>query len=520
MQDDSPLARLKPAHAATPEHALEVQMLGMSKRFGPFTALDNVSMKIAAGSFHALLGENGAGKSTLVKCLVGFYQPDDGEIMVGGRQQDIRSPHDSHALGIGMVYQHFTLVPSLTGAENLVISRADAPAVIDWKKEKRALDEFLDRMPFRVRLDVAVSTLAAGEKQKLEILKLLYLDQRLLILDEPTSVLTPAEADEMLGLLKGMAARRDITVIMITHKFREVLAFADSVTVLRRGKKVGGGKVAELTTDAMARMMIGDTAIRDRAIRADRSPGDVALEIAALFADDDDGLPALERVNLKVRSGEIVGIAGVSGNGQSQLVEVLSGQRPLADGRILIKKAPFEPTRDRFYKLKIFGLPEEPLKNAAVPRMTVAENMAFRTFDRPPTAKLGWWLSPGPMRAKARELIARYRVKTSSPEAAIADLSGGNVQRTVLARELSGDVDVLIVANPCFGLDFASVAEIRSQIMEQRNRGAAVLLVSEDLDEVLELADRVAVMSEGTINYVAPAGETDRATIGRHMAGH
>jgi simple sugar transport system ATP-binding protein len=317
-----------------------------------------------------------------------------------------------------------------------------------------------------------------------------------------------------------MAARKDITVIMITHKFREVLAFADSVTVLRRGRKVGGGKVFELTTDAMARMMIGDTAIRDRATRADRTAGDVVLELAALFADDDDGLPALERVNLKVHAGEIVGIAGVSGNGQSHLVEVLSGQRPLADGRILIKKEGFEPTRERFYKLKIFGLPEEALRNAVAPRMTVAENMAFRTFDRPPIAKLYWWLSPGSMRARARELIARYRVNTPTPEAAIVDLSGGNIQRTVLARELSGDVDVLIVANPCFGLDFASVAEIRSQIMEQRNRGAAVLLVSEDLDEILELADRVAVMSEGTINYVAPVGETDRATIGTHMAGH
>jgi general nucleoside transport system ATP-binding protein len=511
--------------------APSLETIGMTKIFGPLVALDDVSIAVESGAFHALLGENGAGKSTLVKCIMGFYSPTKGHVRLDGEEVAIRNPRDARSLGIGMVYQHFTLVPSLTGAENLVISRADAPAVIDWKKEKRALGEFLDRMPFRVPLDVPVSTLAAGEKQKLEILKLLYLDQRLLILDEPTSVLTPAEADDILGLLKGMAARKEITVIMITHKFREVLAFADSVTVLRRGRQVGGGNVAELTTDAMARMMIGDTPIRDRALRADRPPGEVVLEIAALFADDDPlptlprmrgrvGRGSLERVNLKVRAGEIVGIAGVSGNGQSQLVEVLSGQRPLADGRILIKREPFEPTRERFYKLKIFGLPEEPLRNAAVPRMTVAENMAFRTFDRPPTAKLGWWLSGGPMRAKARELIARYRVKTSSPEAAIADLSGGNIQRAVLARELSGDVDVLIVANPCFGLDFASVAEIRSQIMEQRNRGAAVLLVSEDLDEILELADRVAVMSEGTINYLAPVGETDRATIGRHMAGH
>jgi general nucleoside transport system ATP-binding protein len=307
---------------------------------------------------------------------------------------------------------------------------------------------------------------------------------------------------------------------MITHKFREVTSFCDSVTVLRRGRKVGGGNVKDLTTDAMARMMIGDTQIRERAVRAPLPPGETVLELVALCANDDEGLPALDRVNLKVHAGEIVGIAGVSGNGQSELVEVLSGQRPLTDGRIMIKGHPFEPDRDSFYRLKVFGLPEEPLKNATVPKMTVAENMAFRTFDRPPAAKLGWWLSPGPMREKARDLIARYRVKTPSPETALADLSGGNVQRAVLARELSGNVDVLIVANPCFGLDFASVAEIRAQIMEQRNHGAAVLLVSEDLDEVLELADRVAVMSGGTINYQSPVAETDRATIGKHMAGH
>ena len=512
----------KPVMAAKPQglRAPALETVGMSKIFGPLVALDEVSIKVEAGTFHALLGENGAGKSTLVKCIMGFYSPDKGAVLLDHQEVPIRNPRDARALGIGMVYQHFTLVPSLTGAENLVISRADAPAVIDWKKEMAGLEAFLDRMPFRVPLDVPVSALAAGEKQKLEILKLLYLDQRLLILDEPTSVLTPDEADEMLGLLRGMAQRQEITVIMITHKFREVTRFCDSVSVLRRGRMIGGGKVGELTTEAMARMMIGDTQIRERAVRSTQPAGDTVLELAALYADDDEGMRALEQVNLKVHSGEIVGIAGVSGNGQSELVEVLAGQRALSDGRIIIKQKPFEPTRDAFYRLKIFGLPEEPLKNAAVPRMTVAENMAFRTFDRPPTAKLGWWLSPGPMRSKARELIARYRVKTPSPEAPIADLSGGNVQRAVLARELSGDVDVLIVANPCFGLDFASVAEIRAQIMEQRNRGAAVLLVSEDLDEILELADRVAVMSGGTINYVAPVGSTDRATIGKHMAGH
>jgi simple sugar transport system ATP-binding protein len=509
-----------PASVHEPIRALSIETVGMTKIFGPLVALDDVSIKVEAGSFHALLGENGAGKSTLVKCIMGFYAPDRGHLRLDGQEIHVRNPRDARAQGLGMVYQQFTLVPCLSGAENLVISRADAPGVIDWRKEKRALDAFLDRMPFRAPLDVPVSQLAAGEKQKLEILKLLYLDQRLLILDEPTSVLTPQEADEVLGLLKGMTDRKEITVIMISHKFREVTAFADSLTVLRRGRRVGGGLVADMTTAEMAHLMIGDTQIRERAQRIERPPGQTMLDLAGLMADGEEGLPVLNAVNLKVKAGEIVGIAGVSGNGQSQLVEVLSGQRPLRDGRIFVRDEPFEPTRDAFYRLKIYGLPEEPLKNATVPHMTVAENMAFRNFDKPPNTRLGWWLSPGPMRAKARELIATYRVKTPSPETAIADLSGGNVQRAVLARELSGDVDVLIVANPCFGLDFASVAEIRSQIMEQRNRGAAVLLISEDLDEILELSDRVAVMSEGAITYVAPIGETDRSTIGTHMAGH
>jgi ABC-type uncharacterized transport system ATPase subunit len=504
----------------TTARAMSLETVGMTKIFGAFTALDDVSIKIAAGEFHALLGENGAGKSTLVKSIMGYYHADKGSLRLDGKETRVRNPRDARDLGLGMVYQHFTLVPCLTGAENLVISRADAPSVIDWTKEKKGLETFLERMPFRAPLDVPVASLAAGEKQKLEILKLLYLDQRLLILDEPTSVLTPQEADEILGMLRGMTQRGEITVVMITHKFREVTAFADGLTVLRRGKKVGGGMVKDMTTDDMARLMIGDTPIQQRAQRLERPRGSATLDLAGLMADGDEGTPVLNAVNLKVSAGEIVGVAGVSGNGQSQLVEVLSGQRPLRDGRIFIHDEPFEPTRGSYHKLKVFGLPEEPLKNATVARMTVAENLAFRNFDRPPNAKLGWWLSPGPMRTKARDLIGRYRIKTQSPESPIGDLSGGNVQRAVLARELSGDVDVLIVANPCFGLDFASVAEIRSQIMEQRNKGAAVLLISEDLDEILELSDRVAVMSEGAIAYIAPIGETDRATIGKHMAGH
>ncbi len=503
-----------------PARGPSLETVGMSKHFGALKALQDVSVSVPAGSFHALLGENGAGKSTLVKCIMGFYTPDKGKLLIDGAEVTVRNPRDAQALGVGMVYQHFTLVPALTAAENLVVSRADAPAFIDWRQERKALEAFLERMPFRVPLDRPVSGLAAGEKQKLEILKLLYLDQRFLILDEPTSVLTPGEADEILGLLREMAHRGEITVAMISHKFREVEAFCDDFTVLRRGQRVGGGKVGAVSTREMAAMMIGDAVVRPSAARVKAPKDAVTLEVAGLIAANDEGRDAVNGFDIKVKAGEIVGIAGVSGNGQSELVEALSGQRPIKLGQVLIHDQNFEPTRDHFDRFKVFGLPEEPLKNASVPNMSVAENMAFRKFDKTPMARLGFWMSREPIRAEARDLIARYNVKTPSTETPIRDLSGGNVQRAILARELSGDVDVLIVANPCFGLDFASVADIRAQIMEQRNRGAAVLLVSEDLDEILELSDRIAVMSGGKVAYLTDAAGADRTTIGRHMAGH
>ena len=302
----------------TAARAPSLETIGMSKSFGALKALQDVSIDVPAGSFHALLGENGAGKSTLVKCIMGFYKPDRGQLLIDGTEATVRNPRDAQALGVGMVYQHFTLVPALNAAENLVVSRADAPAVIDWRKETKALEAFLDTMPFRVPLKKPVSAMAAGEKQKLEILKLLYLNQRFLILDEPTSVLTPGEADEILGLLRDMAHRGEITVAMISHKFREVEAFCDDFTVLRRGARVGGGKVGAVSTREMAAMMIGDAVVRPSAARTAVQRKDGAtLEIAGLFAENDEGRDAVNGFDIKVRPGEIVGIAGVSGNGQT-----------------------------------------------------------------------------------------------------------------------------------------------------------------------------------------------------------
>jgi simple sugar transport system ATP-binding protein len=490
----------------------------VTKTFGAFTALDAVSLALKPGTVHALLGENGAGKSTLVKCIMGFYHADAGSFTLDGQPLKIANPRDAQAAGIGMVYQHFTLVPSMTVLENLTMGLGFHPGRIDWAASRAKLQAFLATMPFSVAIDRPVASLAAGEKQKAEILKQLYLRTKLLILDEPTSVLTPQEADQMLGLIRGMAQEGRLTVLIITHKFREVTAFADEVTVLRRGKLAGGGQVAALDVARMAGMMVGEQTAREPAARATRAAGDLMLNLVGVTAQDDAGAPALRGVDLQVHRGEIVGVAGVSGNGQAALVEVLSGQRRHG-GTVAVCGEPFAGTRADIARHKFALLPEEPLRNACVGRMTVAENMAFRNFDRPPIGG-GMLVRRGALRRQARDLIARYNVKTTGTEAPIATLSGGNVQRAVLARELSGDVDVLVCANPVFGLDFAAVADIHGQIVAARNRGAAVLLVSEDLDELLELADRLVVMSAGQIVYQTDRAAADRQAIGLRMAGH
>jgi simple sugar transport system ATP-binding protein len=499
---------------------LALEVIAMSKHFGSFVALDAVSLRVPTGSIHALLGENGAGKSTLVKCIMGYHRPDDGDLLVWGRERTFSNPREAHALGMGMVYQHFTLVPNMTVAENLLLARPSLPAVIRWSQERQALEAFMATMPFTVDLNARVYTLAAGEKQKVELLKQLYLDRQLLILDEPTSVLTPGEADEVLGLLHTMTRQGRVTVLMITHKLREVQAYADEVTVLRRGKLVGTGTVGTLGSAEMTEMMIGSRHLPTAMERLQQEPGPQRLVIRNLQALNDRGVPALRDVGLTLHTGEIVGIAGVSGNGQREFVEILAGQRTPVAGEIEVSGQPYRATRHQMMRHHVCCLPEEPLHNACVPRMSVTENLVFRCFDRPPLARGGWWLQFAAIARAAQELMRRYRIATPSPQTPIAHLSGGNVQRTVLARELSDAVEVLIVANPCFGLDIAATAEIRSQIMAVRNLGAAVLLVSEDLDELLALSDRILVMSNGQIVYETPIQTADVATIGHHMAAH
>jgi simple sugar transport system ATP-binding protein len=502
---------------------------GIAKRFGALLALDDAALVVEPGTVHALLGENGAGKSTLAKCLVGTYVADAGMIEIDGRATAMRRPQDAHAVGLGMVYQHFSLVPCMTVLENLVASRPDAPRWIDWKRERAALDDFLDTMPFRVAPDAVVADLAAGERQKVEILKQLRLGHRVLFLDEPTSVLTPMEADALLGHLRALADARAISVVLTSHKLREVLAHATHVTVLRRGRVVADRPLdGALDAHDLAALMIGERPVAPVDVR--RPPDLARPNVAAArlavrdlrIARGSAGRDAVEREvvidALDVHAGEIVGIAGVSGNGQRELVEALCGQRPLRGGAVTVDGRPWRPTRASMRAHGFACVPESPLLAACAPEMTLAENLALRRFDRAPIARAGR-VRTAALRAAARELVDRFGVRAASVERPIRTLSGGNVQRAVLARELSGDVRLLVVANPCFGLDVRAVADIRTRLRHLRDAGAALLLVSEDLDEILELSDRVMVMFDGRVVFGTTRDTLDVRRIGLAMAG-
>jgi ABC-type uncharacterized transport system ATPase subunit len=499
--------------------ALSLETYHLGKRFGSFTALDGVSIKVQPGTVHALLGENGAGKSTLVKCIVGYHRPDDGAVMIDGRERDISSPAAARDLGIGMVYQHFTVVPGMTVAENLLLARGRLRSVIGWRQARAELHAFMRTTPFALPLDATPLDLSAGEKQKLEILKQLFLQPRLLILDEPTSVLTPQEADEVLGALRARARSGECSVILITHKFREVMAHADDVSVLRRGRLVDSLPVARCTPQQLAAAMVGEGRSVGVPLRREPQPaGRVKLAIDALQVMGDRGEPAVRSLSLEVRSGEIVGVAGVSGNGQRELMQALTGQRPRDAGTVRVDGVAFRARRGENRRHKVRSLPEEPLANACIGDFSVAHNMALRSFDESPWVRGGLvrWRA---LRERARAWIAEYGVKTQGERAPMRTLSGGNVQRAVLARELAGEAELLLVSNPVFGLDFAAVAEIHGRLMAARNRGAAVLLLSEDLDELLHLADRIVVMSEGRIVHDVDAGQADRRSLGAFMGG-
>ena len=495
--------------------AIGVEAIGVTKRFGAFTALDGVSLTIAPATVHGLLGENGAGKSTLAKCLLGYYRADEGRFLVDGREQAIARPADASALGLGMVYQHRSLVTSMTVSENFVMAGGAVPAVINWPRERARLEGFMAQAPFRVPMGAVVADLSTGERQKAEILKQLYLRRRLLVLDEPTAALTPGEAEDVLSLLRGLAQAGQVTVVLITHKLREVARFTDEVTVLRRGRVAGGGAIGALSANDMTTLAIGEPHVPrcDRRGEADAAP---RLLIRALTTQGDRGLRLQE---VRVRAHEIVAVAGVSGNGQTELLEVLAGQRARTGGEIVVSGEDYAASREQAHRLRVRVLPDEPLRRACVPDMSVNDNLNLRAFDRTASGHRGVWLDRSGMAARARRLMREYGVRAPSPAAPMSVLSGGNVQRCVLARELDGDVHVLIVANPCRGLDSRAVAAMRARLMTARNDGTAVLLLSEDLDEILELADRILVMRGGRIVHDTPAEGTDARSLGAYMLG-
>lgn len=498
-----------------PIHDLAVAMHGIVKRFPGVVANDRITLEVKTGEIHALLGENGAGKTTLMNILYGIYRPDAGEIYVKGQQVTIGSPRDAIRLGIGMVHQHFRLVPTHTVAENVVLGLPGHFFFPD-RAVRRKLDEFSKKYGLTVDPEARIWQLSAGEQQRVEILKALYRGADILVLDEPTSVLTPGEIKDLLMSLRRMAAQGH-TIIFITHKLDEVTAISDRVTVLRQGKVVATLKIGQTDERELARLMVG----REVLFRLDKKPaqpGQTILQIEDLHVLNDKGLPAVKDVSLNVAAGEIVGIAGVAGNGQRELVEALVGLRPVVTGRILLggREVTHSPPRVRIEQ-GICYVPGERL-TGLVPNMSVAENLILKNYRYAPFAK-GPFLNQTAIATYADSLIAQYAVATPSRETPVKVLSGGNIQRTILARECSGAPALLIGAHPTSGVDVGATETIRQLLLEQRDRGTAILLVSEDLEEVLTLSDRTAVMFKGQIMGILPTGQVDLEKIGLMMAG-
>jgi len=487
------------------------------KSFPGVVANDHVSLEVRAGEIHALLGENGAGKTTLMNILYGLYRPDSGEIYVKGKRVHIRSPRDAIAHGIGMVHQHFKLVHPHTVAENVALGLAGTPFWQPARVVERGLKELSERYGLPVDPRARVWQLSAGEQQRVEILKALYRGAEILILDEPTSVLTPQETAELFKVLSRMK-QEGHAVIFITHKLNEVMEVADRVTVMRRGKVVGTLPTAETDKGFLARMMVGREVVF-RLSKGECHPGEEALVVEDLHALSDRGIPALRGVSFTVRRGEILGIAGVAGNGQRELVEVITGLRRAQRGRIIVLGE--DLTNRSARKIADAGvahIPEERLRMGIVPGMSIEDNLILKKHHRPPFSR-GPLLQLRKVHAFAKRVIEEYDIMTPSPRTPAKLLSGGNIQRLILARELSGQPGLVVAAHPTYGLDVGATEQIRQILIKQRDAGVGVLLVSEDLEEVMALSDRIAVMFAGEIMGVVSAEEASLAEIGLMMAG-
>jgi ABC-type uncharacterized transport system ATPase subunit len=492
---------------------------GITKRFGDLVANDHIDITVEPGEVHALLGENGAGKSTLMNQLYGLLQPDEGEIVVDGEAKVFRSPRDAIAAGIGMVHQHFMLVPVFSVAENIALGAEDVRGgplgILDRRRNRRDVLETSKKYGLPVDPDALVENLPVGAQQRVEIVKALTRDVDLLILDEPTAVLTPQETDDLLAVMRSLAATGK-SIVFITHKLREVKAIADRITVIRRGRTVGAVG-PDTSEDDLAALMVG----REVSLEVSKTPADPGrevLKISGLVVDDDRGVRAVDGVDLSVRAGEVLGVAGVQGNGQTELVEAIMGLREVRTGRMeLDGEGLAGMTTKKILRSGVGYVPEDRSLDGVVKEFSVAENLVLDMYDRPPFGN-AFKLNPKAVSDNAGERVEQFDIRTSSAEHAVSTLSGGNQQKVVVAREMSRPLRLLIASQPTRGVDVGSIEFIHNQIIHERDNGTAVLVVSSELDEVVGLADRIAVMYRGRVLAIV-SPDMPREEIGLLMAG-
>jgi len=494
-----------------------LEMRSITKRFPGVLANDQVDLELHPGEVLALLGENGAGKSTLMNVLVGLYRQDEGEVYVRGERVEIHSPRDADALGVGMVHQNFMLVETMTVVENIILGMSDLPFVPEMAEAKARIREISERYNLKVDPDARVWQLSVGEQQRVEILKLIYRGAKILILDEPTAVLTPQESEELARVLKVMTDEGK-SAIFITHKMDEVIAFSDRVQVLQQGRSVAVKDTSETTRQELARLMVG----REVLFRLDKkecTPGDTVLELENVHALDDKGLPALQGVSLKIQAGEILGVAGVAGNGQRQLSEVITGLRQVMKGDILINEKPMTNKSPLdIIQAGVSHIPADRIGMGAVGDMATSDNLVMKGYRSAPLGERGI-LHPKRILDFATHLITTFSIKTPTPQTHIKFLSGGNIQKAILAREIESCGGLLVAVYPSRGLDVGATESVRKLLLEEREAGTAVLLISEDLQELMTIADRITVLFEGRVMGILPAEEADIEHLGLMMAG-
>lgn len=495
-----------------------IEMREITKKFGDFVANDHINLNLRKGEIHALLGENGAGKSTLMNMLAGLLQPTSGKIAIDGQVVTIDSPSKSSQLGIGMVHQHFMLVEAFTVAENIILGNETVKnGLLDLKKASQEISDLSEKYGLAVDPSAKVADISVGAQQRVEILKTLYRGADILIFDEPTAVLTPSEIQELMGILKNLI-KEGKSIILITHKLDEIRAVADRVTVIRRGKSIETVSVAGATSEDLAEMMVGRS-VSFKTEKKPSNPQDVVLSIKDLVVNENRGIPAVKDLSLEVRAGEIVGIAGIDGNGQSELIQAITGLRKVKSGSIVIKGQEVTKYSSRqITELSVGHVPEDRHRDGLVLPMTLAENIALQTYYKEPLSQKGILNYPK-INEYARKLMEEFDVRGANELVPAKGFSGGNQQKAIIAREIDRDPDLLIVSQPTRGLDVGAIEYIHKRLIEERDRGKAVLVVSFELDEILNLSDRIAVIHDGKIQGVVLPDQTNKQELGILMAG-